>query len=143
MKKALAAQQFRNLLRTSGLKATPGRLAILMVLENAKKPLSIEKITSGLGKHTADLATVYRTLHSLAQTGAVRQVDLRHGHAHYELASPADHHHLICTKCGRIEDFTGCDTNQLIQEVVSKSKQFKKVTEHSMELFGICKTCAR
>ena len=49
-----------------------------------------------------DQATVYRTIGSLKEKGVVRQIDLRHNHAHYELTDARDHHHLICEACGRL-----------------------------------------
>lgn len=131
-------------LRTAGHRATSARLAILEVLERASQPLSTQRIYQAIRKDSgADQATVYRSLELLEASGIVRQVDLRHGHAHYELADQNDHHHLVCLHCGRIEDFEGCGVRDMVKKTLRQSKQFASVQEHSFELFGVCKSCTR
>ena len=95
------------MLRKSGSKATPSRLAILDVFKRTRNPMSAQEIMDALPQGT-DQATVYRTLKSLKEKGLIRQIDLRHNHAHYELADIAEHHHLICLRCGRIEKVEHC-----------------------------------
>lgn len=131
---------FQNVLRSVGARATPARVDILNFLQRSARPLSIQAISRHI-KNT-DQATVYRALESLAAIGLVRHVDLRHGHAHYELADPHDHHHVICTSCGRMEDFTGCGVDVVMKRTLKKSKEFVSIDEHSFELFGTCKKCA-
>jgi len=140
-------QTFQNaipeLLRARGLKATPERQSILLVLLKAKHPLTIQEIKSVMKNSPIDQATIYRTMNRLVTMGIVRQVDFQHGHMHYELYDTEDHHHLICTSCGRIEDIHGCSANKLAVAVLRSSSQFAKVTSHSFELFGLCKRCDR
>ena len=139
MKKEVNQSSFAMLLRSKGFKATPSRLALLKLLKDSRKPLTVEEISeTGID---ADYATIYRSLKDLKEAGIVRQVDLQHRHAHYELAS-SDHHHLICMKCGRVEDFPSSQTQPLIKSAMKQSKQFQAVTQLSLEFFGICKTCA-
>ncbi len=131
-------------LRAAGHKATTARVAILHVLEQAERPLSTRTIYKAIRpKVGTDQATIYRSLESLEESGLVRQVDLRHGHLHYELAPQDDHHHLVCVHCGKVEDFEGCGVNEVIKKTLRRSKQFASVREHSFELFGTCNTCAR
>jgi Fe2+ or Zn2+ uptake regulation protein len=87
----------RAALRAAGYKATPGRLALLDVLIENKKPLGIDSITRRLKERQINMnkVTAYRTLAMLEKIGLVRRVDLRHGHADYEMAGREDHHHLI------------------------------------------------
>ena len=131
-----------KLLYDAGYKTTPGRLAILELLEKSKKPLGIAKITRGLRGKKLDPVTVYRVLDVLEKVGLVRKVDLRHGHADYEFAATDDHHHLVCVRCGRIEDFKGCDLDSLARKAIRDSNKFAKITQHSLEFFGTCKVCA-
>ena len=79
--------------------------------------MSAQEIIDALPSDT-DQATVYRTIKSLKEKGVIKQIDLRHNHAHYELANIAEHHHLICLRCGRIEDVAHCGV-EAIQSVVS------------------------
>lgn len=143
MAKQPSKDALRVALRSKGYKATRPRVRILEVLERARKPLSIRAIVRALSSSGVDRVTVYRTLKSLKESGVVRQVDLEHAHAHYELASAVDHHHLVCVKCDTVEDFIGCNVEPLAKAALSKSKQFAKVLRHSFELFCVCKSCAK
>lgn len=133
---------FKTLLRSSGYKATPSRLAVLALLEKNGKPMSAQKIIDGT-RAAMDQATVYRILKDLKSKGIIRQVDLRHNHAHYELAKADDHHHLICVRCGKVEDVGGCGVEEVEKKALRNSKHFATITQHSLEFYGICKACAK
>lgn len=133
---------FNSALRAAGYKATPGRLALLELLRKSKKPLGIPEISKGLRGKKMDQVTLYRALATLEKIGLVRKVDLRHGHADYEFAHQDDHHHLNCLKCGKIQDFSGCDLGAVIRKALKKNPGFAEVSQHSLELFGLCKKCA-
>jgi Fur family ferric uptake transcriptional regulator len=133
--------EFKKILMKSGYKATKSRLAILAVFDSAKKPLSAESVIEAVP--TIDQATVYRTLKSFKEKGIIRPIDLRHNHAHYELADSEHHHHLICIQCGRIEDVHHENARALEAAVLRDSKYFSTITQHSLEFYGVCKTCAR
>lgn len=129
------------LVRQAGFKATPAILAIMSVLQHAKKPLTAQEIAEKLTQKR-DKVTVYRILEKLKEKGIVRHVDFQHGHAHYELNND-DHHHIICTVCGKIEELGACSLKNMMQHVIKESILFTKLTGHSMEFFGICKICTR
>ena len=135
----------QDTLREAGYKATPGRIALLKLLKTAKEPLSIQEIIKKaekkLGRVAVDQATVYRMLAVLEKIGAVKQVNLRHGHADYEFVDPKDHHHIICVVCKRVEDLEDIDTPDLSSRALRQATSFAKVTAHSLEFFGICKKC--
>ncbi|MGB7957711.1 MAG: Fur family transcriptional regulator [Minisyncoccia bacterium] len=133
---------FRQLLRKSGYKATPSRLAILAVFQGAKKPLSAQNVIELLPRGT-DQATVYRTLKSLKEKGIVRPIDLRHNHAHYELANITDHHHLICLSCGKIENVEHHNVEAMERTILQHAKHFAEIKQHTLEFYGICKACAK
>ncbi len=135
--------QFATLLRAQHLKATPQRLAILRALFRASTPLTASEIQSIVSRYCVNQATVYRTLKELTSVGILRYIDLHHGHAHYELTSPTDHHHITCTRCGVIEDFPICPFPNIQQKTLSATKRFARIDTHSFELFGICTSCAR
>jgi Fe2+ or Zn2+ uptake regulation protein len=151
MKKDNGASGAAILLRQAGLKATRARLSILSVLDfpaYACKPLSAEelfvRVRPGLRRRTVDQATVYRNLKSLEKAGIVRRVDLRAGPALYERAEPDHHHHhLVCTDCGAIERFSACGVAPIAERALGESSLFDAVFDHSLELFGVCKRCAR
>jgi Fe2+ or Zn2+ uptake regulation protein len=142
MKKTAEKLEFKSLLQKSGLRATPSRLAVLDVLHRSKKPLSAQRVIEEV-KDGMDQATVYRIFKDLLAKGLVRTIDLRHNHAHYELVRPDDHHHLICVKCGRIEDVHECGVEEMQAAVARRSKHFAAISNHSLEFYGLCKSCAK
>jgi Fur family transcriptional regulator, ferric uptake regulator len=127
-------------LRKVGLKATPRRLALLAFMAEAGKPLSAAMISDGL-KGAANAVTVYRALETLCRAGLAKRIDFQHGHAYYELADTGDHHHIVCTACAKVEDFSGCDAPRIVRNALRQSAGFAEITRHSLELFGICKAC--
>lgn len=139
-----ADDQWSDVLRERGLKSTPARTAILNILAAAKQPLTVEQIGKKIKKGTSDTVTLYRTVQRLTGVGLLRYIDFHHGHAHYEFNDPKrDHHHIICTACHAVEDFTGCDFSDVAKRVLSQTKNFRTIVEHSLELFGLCKKCEK
>ncbi|OHA07152.1 MAG: hypothetical protein A3J10_01840 [Candidatus Sungbacteria bacterium RIFCSPLOWO2_02_FULL_54_10] len=128
------------LLRKSGLRATPARLAVLALMEKSKHPLSTQGLIEKMAKDV-DQATVYRIVHDLVGRGIIRQVDLRHNHAHYERADAKDHHHLICMQCGRMQDITGCGVEHMYKGILQAANWCAQVRQHALEFYGVCKTC--
>lgn len=143
-KKILNIDSLRALLRKSGYKATPPRLAILRIFKKSGVPLSAQQIIESL-PHGAgiDQATVYRTLKSFTEKGVIRPIDLRHNHAHYELMDVADHHHIICLRCGRIENVGHPGVEAMEATILQNAKQFAEIKQHTLEFYGICKACKR
>lgn len=136
-------QNHTELLRKQGLKATPTRLAVMQVLSESTAPLSIQDVLKKVGKQKMDQVTAYRILQTLNEVGVVRKIDLHHNRSYFELAPQTDHHHIICTECGKMEDVEGCVVEDMLKSTLKQSKQFAQLTEHSFEIFGLCKECAR
>lgn len=131
-----------DLLRETGLKATPGRIELLQFLRKEQKPLTVKEIVQGL-RGALDQVTVYRALEALTLKGVIRKVDMRHPHAHYEMVIGREHHHhLICTLCERVEDVAHCETGNLEYQVLRSSKEFTSIESHALEFYGVCKKCS-
>lgn len=144
MEKSLSIQH-ADLLRSKGLKVTPRRLRLMTLLAQAQQPMSVGDLRAKIKEtpDSVDAVTLYRALEALATAGIVRRVDLRHGHADYELIVPGNHHHhLVCTDCGVLESFSDDFCNALAERLVEQSSGFKTVTAHSMEFFGRCVHCS-
>lgn len=133
-------QKHRLLLRKAGHKTTPARLRVLEFFEKSKNPPSAQDVIDALGNF-ADTATIYRTLKTLKNKGLIRQVDLRHNHAHYEIYREDEHHHLICLRCGKIEDVHDCGVDE--SKILRHSKRFAEIKHHALEFYGLCKTCVK
>lgn len=137
----------------AGFRVTLPRQAILETLSNTQKHLSAEdvylsvhKIYPGVG-----LTTVYRTLELLVQMGLVVKFDFGDKRARYELAvgpkGARHHHHLVCTDCGRVVDYTDFidDEIELLRQTekgLSKKYNFK-ITNHLIQFYGLCDKCKR
>jgi len=138
----MTRKEAREMLHKSGLKATPARIMLVDFFSRRKKPLSPHAVIEHM-QHKADMVTVYRTLKQLKSVGILKQIDFQHTHAHYELAVDNDHHHIICTICGRIEDVDRCGLEMLEKSVAHKSKKFVTINHHALEFYGLCKSCHR
>jgi len=90
------------------------------------------------------LATVYRTLGSMAQAGEVDVLRTEQGESLYlrcaPLAARTHHHHLVCRVCGRTVDVAGPNLEEYV-EGIGRGQGFVDV-EHTLELHGTCAACA-
>jgi len=142
-------------LKEEGYRVTAPRRALLRLLAEAKQPLSVQEMHSAVnpgGAHGSDdddddtinLVTVYRFANLLVDLGLARRVEFGQGYYRYEKEEPQDgphHHHLVCVRCGRIEDFTGCDVASLSAKL--ESERGYKIERHQLELYGLCPTCQK
>ena len=131
-------------LRKAGLKVTLPRVKILQILENsASKHLSAEDVYKALIEADEDvgLATVYRVLTQFESAGLVMRHHFEGGHSVFEL-TPDDHHdHIVCNKCGNVEEFFD-ELIEIQQEKIAKKYGFS-ITDHSLYLYGVCKNCQK
>ncbi len=118
-------------------KITPARGSIVTFLENSKSPVDVLEIIEHLRfkKLSTNKVTVYRILDSLFKNDLENKIEFGEGKFRYELKG-RDHHHLICTRCSRIQDFEDSFTDKLEKEIL-KDRKFK-VNYHSLEFFGTC-----
>jgi len=134
-----------------GYKLTLSRQAILEVLSNTSKHLSAEEIYLQVHKiyPQAGLSTVYRTLELLVEIGLVLKFDFGDGRARYELSGgpkgERHHHHLVCTGCGRVIDYTDFIDKEIellkrTEKGLSKKYNFD-ITDHLIQFYGFCDRC--
>lgn len=86
----------REELHEAGSKATPGRLALLKVLERAPESLTVKELEIKLPE--LNHVTLYRALEALVEAGLVRK-GIREGVMRFAHAEKPHHHHLVCTDC--------------------------------------------
>lgn len=134
-----------------GYRMTLGREAILEVLSQADEHLSAEDIYMRVHKiyPNIGLTSIYRTLDILDSIGLVNKFDFGHGRARYELAESSSgkrhHHHLVCTGCGRIIDYTDFIDEEFAllkktEEGLSRKYHFA-ITNHLIQFYGLCQDC--
>lgn len=136
-------EELTVMVQEAGLRVTEHRLAVLAYLAKVRNPVTVYGLVDALRKKdNIDQATVYRNLSSLHEAGLLRRLDFNHGHAHYELETGRASHQLVCSNCETIEKIDGISIDDIVKKMVKKSKKFKQTTTHSMEIYGLCKTCA-
>ena len=126
-------------LKSSGHKLTAPRREILKVLSNS--PMSALEVEASLleKKIKADLVTIYRTLELFCDLGLISKVQFEDKIARFELISGSSHHHhLVCIKCGVVEDVEVSEV-ELTRQIESKSGF--EVKRHALEFFGFCVNC--
>jgi Fur family ferric uptake transcriptional regulator len=126
------------------------REAILALLSKTSKHMSAKEIYDALSHAYPGigLSTIYRTLSLLVQTGFLNQIHIGDGQSRYEFKSGNEgehHHHLICTKCGRIINYNDFQEEELdlvkkAEKSVAKKYDFI-VHDHNIDFFGLCKHC--
>ena len=131
-------------LRKAGLKVTLPRVKILQILENsATKHLSAEDVYKALIDANEDvgLATVYRVLTQFESAGLVVRHHFEGGHSVFELNAVDHHDHVVCNKCGKVQEFF----DEVIEDQQDKiaAKLGFKITDHSLYIYGVCRDCQK
>lgn len=129
-------------IKEAGLKITMPRQKILEIFhKNQNAHLSAEEVHKHLVELKEDigLATVYRVLAQFEDAKLILKHRFDEEHAVFELNNKAHHDHLVCIKCGHIEEFVD-DLIEKQQEVIANEHKFK-ISAHSLYLYGTCKKC--
>ncbi len=143
--------QWRKRLKGRGYRLTISREAIINALRSTDKHLSAEDIYLTLHSKYPEigLTTIYRTLELLDQMGIISKFDFGDSRARYELSgdygNKAHHHHLICTNCLKIIDYTDFIDDELellnkTQKELSGKYNFD-ITGHLIRFYGLCDEC--
>ena len=133
-----------SVLKKYGYKLTPQRRAVLKVLNSSQEHLTpadvYEKVQPecpGIG-----LVTIYRLLKLLIKLGLICEVRANGNPRRYLIRrQPEHHHHLICSGCGVVVDFTDCDLSGLGKRL-SRETGFE-IETHLLEFVGLCRNCQK
>jgi Fur family ferric uptake transcriptional regulator len=135
--------EFKNIIRADGLKFTAQREAILQTLYDNPQHFTSENLYMLVKQKHPDLnigiATVYRTLALLEESGLVSSISLGIQGKKFEIVNKPHHDHLICEKCGKIVEFENEKIEEL-QHKIAKENGFE-LTNHLMQLYGVCSEC--
>jgi len=139
----LSERKVVTALRRHGYKLTPQRQAVIRVIASSQDHLTPAIIHKKV-RHdhpSIGLVTVYRTLEILAELELICELHAGGVYHSYTISNPQHHHHLICTSCGTVIDFTGHDLGELEQRL-SKESRFR-IDSHLLEFFGLCQACQK
>jgi Fur family ferric uptake transcriptional regulator len=126
-------------LKKVGLKVTLPRMKILEILETSDiHHLTAEDIYRQLlaSGEQIGLATVYRVLTQFETAGLVTRHHFEGGQAVFELQRGEHHDHIVCTQCGRVEEFFD-ETIEERQREAAAGLGFR-VSDHSLIIYGDC-----
>ena len=132
-------------LRNAGLKVTLPRVKILQILEKQvnERHLTAEKVYKILLSEDEEigLATVYRVLTQFEAAGLVTRHHFEGGNSVFELSTGDHHDHILCMKCGKVDEFTDelIETRQ--NEIAAKLGY--QLTGHGLYLYGFCPQCRK
>ncbi|MEG2893676.1 MAG: Fur family transcriptional regulator [Clostridium sp.] len=138
--------KLKEQMRLQGYKLTPQRRAVLdVIIENEGKHLSTEEVYDIVKIECPEigLATVYRTLQLLEKIGVICKLNFDDGCNRYELVHESEthqHHHLICKKCGSVEEVEDILLDSLEEQV--ETKYSFTITNHEVKFYGLCSQCS-
>jgi Fur family peroxide stress response transcriptional regulator len=129
---------FTNSLRAHNLKATPQRLEIANTLHK-RGHVNIEDLYEIMLQkfNSISLATIYKNINIMIENAFIQEVKIPNQKSVYELTK-AIHSHLVCSKCGIVEDIT-VDLSE-ISEFAADKTNFK-INKADLVFSGLCKKC--
>lgn len=130
-------------LKNAGLKVTLPRMKIMQILEKQsnERHLTAEQVYKILLREDEDigLATVYRVLTQFEAAGLVTRHHFDGGNSIFELADGVHHDHILCMKCGKVDEFHDEIIEARQKEIAGKLGY--TLTDHNLYLYGLCPNC--
>jgi Fur family transcriptional regulator, ferric uptake regulator len=132
-------------LAADGQRYTRNRKAIIEILAGSTRPLALAGVLAA-GDGLAQ-SSVYRNLVILEDAGVIRKVAATDEFARYELAEDLTehHHHLLCSNCGSVEDFTlPARVERTVETalVTAAHRSGFLGSHHRLDLVGLCADCS-
>jgi Fur family ferric uptake transcriptional regulator len=136
----MAAREQHELTLPPRARVTPQRQTVLdaiVGLDGAFTPLELFDHARELDPQLG-LATVYRTVELLRETGSLRQL-VHDGRPTYVRCHAGHHHHLVCTACGAVQETELCAAPSAAE---LRRRHGFRAREHQVDIFGLCERCA-
>ena len=131
--------EFGSLRVPEGTRLTPQRCAVLEAIAGWSGSFTVADVFERARKQSPHLglATTYRTVDLLRQSGSVRPL-AGDQVAAYVHCGPEHHHHLVCLNCGAVEDTDECP--------LPTADEFERrygfsPRSHELEIYGTCRSC--
>ena len=118
------------------VRLTPQRRAVLDAVSAQEGSFSVVDVYDRARKRepSLGLATVYRTVELLRESGSVRQLAGAYVRCH-----AGHHHHLVCTSCGSVEETELCGAPS---PAMLERRHGFVAQSHELDVFGLCARCA-
>lgn len=131
-------------LKSSGLKNTKSRKAILEILIGSEQPISAEQIFLALKEKDVktNLSTVYRTLESLESKDLITKISIMDDDRMlFEYNQLGHRHYVVCISCKKIITVHNCPLHAY-EKTIEKETDFN-IIGHKLYLYGYCKGCQK
>jgi Fur family ferric uptake transcriptional regulator len=128
-------------LTAAGERVTRQRLLVANALAAEGRRQTAEQLYRSLRRREPGIgrATVFRTLETLVDAGVARRLELD-GHIYaYVACLPAHHHHIACTRCGRVEEIDEAYVTPIAQRL-AHDMGFE-IDDARLDFYGRCATC--
>jgi len=135
-------KRIEHALRKGGYKITTQRRTIINAIIDSREHLTPAEIYERIRREYRDigLVTIYRTLEILAELGLICEMHAGGNCRSYLIRRPTEHHHhLICSDCGTVIDFTDCNLGEMEQRLARETNF--KINGHLLEFVGQCRKC--
>ncbi len=137
----LGERRIASRLRGHGYKLTPQRRVVIQAIASSQDHLTPAAIYEKVhqGHPNIGLVTIYRTIDILAKLRLICELHAGGSCHSYITSVPEHHHHLICSSCGAVVDFSGYDLGELERKLYLETGF--EIKDHLLEFTGICQAC--
>jgi Fur family transcriptional regulator, ferric uptake regulator len=131
----------RERLRAAGERVTPQRLLVADTLALAGRQLTAEQLWHRVRRRSPRVgrATVFRTVEALVEAGVARRFELANHVYGYAACRPGHHHHLACSRCGRVEEIDEGYVRPVAERLASETGFV--IDDARLDFYGRCATC--
>lgn len=131
---------FEQVCRSKSLRMTHQRSEIFHALARNPGHPTVEKVFNQVRKRlkTISLDTVYRTILTFERNGLIKRIQILDNAARFDI-NISIHHHLVCARCKRVEDFYWPDFDQM--KPPSTIDGWPELISKHVEIRGLCRTC--
>ncbi len=139
----LTERKIKAILRQYGYKLTPQRKVVIRAIASSQGHLTPTAIYEKVHQDRPNIGfvTIYRTLDILTKLELICELHAGDSCRSYAISARGRHHHLICSNCGKVVDFTGYNLGKLEQRL-SLETGFE-IEGHLLEFLGLCQACQK
>lgn len=126
-----------TMLHNSNIRPSLHRVAVLSYVANCRTHPGADEIFTELSKTYPAMSrtTVYNSLHTLAEAGLLRELEIESGNKRYDLGPQTPHSHFVCRRCGKIFDM------ELPESVCDIAMNDFVVDSVDVYIKGLCPAC--
>jgi Fur family peroxide stress response transcriptional regulator len=134
-------EKLLSLLKEKGLKLTPQRMVIFRILSESNQHVTVDQVYQKASAEYPMLspATVYRNMEQMVDAGLLTRLDLGGSSMRYD-TNLEEHHHFVCTECGKVSDVYLEDI-QYKMDANRSHLEKAKINSLDLHLQGICEEC--